>query len=115
MARISFVPPSRWSTRVLVVLAMVFFSLAAITVFAFVALGAGAGYWVLGAGIPDLQHPTPNTQHPSEAQVTPTGGRQPAFEYTTENGVGAQEGVVNSPLKISVHIPAPNAQAHTAP
>src|SRR5436853_191386 len=108
MARNSFVPPSRWSTRALVLMAIAFFALAAITLLAFVVVGTGAGYRLLGGGIPDPQHPTPSTQQPSGAQVTPTGGPQPEFEYTTEKGVGTQEGAVNSPLKISVHIPAPN-------
>ena len=93
-------PPSRNKrNNMLVALLLVLVSVASLFAVSFVTL--------TGSTTPSTA--TPITIPQGQAQPTSDQAAQLTIEYDTEAGLSSQEGVVNSPLQITVRMPQPNS------
>jgi len=95
------VKPSRRNIRGLAPLAMVLFAIAALVAVSFVTLTSQTTPPTVTVTA------TLTTTTQAQAQATPGDETQPSIEYVTEAGQGSQQGVVNSPLQITVRISQP--------
>ena len=126
MSHTSPISPRHRSASALVLIAVAFFSVAAVTAALFITPGLqshGSPPTPLANRIVPVSTPT-STTAPAAVVVTGTstaapqptsaGASQATIEYTTESGKGSQEGPVNSLLRISVRIPTqPGAHPET--